>query len=462
MGINDASGRLDKKLEKAVNDFNSSIRFDGKLYREDIEGSIAHAKMLSKCGILEKSEADKIVRGLKSVLADIASGKTALPKDAEDIHMFVEEELVRRIGDSGKNLHVARSRNDQVALDTRLYLRGKTDEIVGAVKNLLREIAAVAADNTDTLMPAYTHLQKAQPVTFAHHLMAYAAMLMRDISRIKDCKKRMNISPLGSGAVAATTFETDRDEVARLLKFDGVTNNSIDGVSDRDFCIELASVIAILMMHLSRFSEEIILWCSSEFKYIELDDGYATSSSMMPQKKNPDIAELVRGKTGRTYGNLVALLTVMKGLPLAYNKDMQEDKEAVFDSVETVLQCLNIFAPMLKTATVNKEKMRAATLSGGYMNATDCADYLTKKGMPFRDAYTLTGAVVKYCVKAQIKDIADLSLSELKVFSPLFENDVYDALDAAISVALRKCAGGPSPESVEKEIATLKAFIGKS
>ncbi|WP_443713293.1 argininosuccinate lyase, partial [Ruminococcus sp.] len=377
------AGRFTKEVDERVNDFNSSISFDARMYRYDIEGSMAHATMLGECGIIDKHESEKIVEGLKGILADIDDGKLQFDPTAEDVHMFVEAELTKRLGDTGKRLHTARSRNDQVALDVRMILRAETKEIIELVKKLEHTILDIAEKNLTTVMPGYTHLQRAQPITFAHHLMAYANMLLRDISRLEDSYKRTNIMPLGSGALASTTYPINRQRVCDLLGFDEITQNSLDGVSDRDFCIELCSAISLLMMHLSRFSEEIILWCSWEFKFIELDDAYATGSSIMPQKKNPDVTELIRGKTGRVYGDLNTLLVMMKGLPLAYNKDMQEDKEAIFDAIDTVKLCLKTFDPMLATMRVIPENMRNAAAKG-FINATDCADYLVKKGMPFR------------------------------------------------------------------------------
>lgn len=372
------AGRFTKEVDERVNDFNSSISFDARMYRYDIEGSMAHATMLGECGIIEKHESEKIVQGLKGILADIDEGKLQFDPTAEDVHMFVEAELTKRLGDTGKRLHTARSRNDQVALDVRMILRAETKEIIELVKKLEHTILDIAEKNLTTVMPGYTHLQRAQPITFAHHLMAYANMLLRDISRLEDSYKRTNIMPLGSGALASTTYPINRQRVCDLLGFDEITQNSLDGVSDRDFCIELCSAISLLMMHLSRFSEEIILWCSWEFKFIELDDAYATGSSIMPQKKNPDVTELIRGKTGRVYGDLNTLLVMMKGLPLAYNKDMQEDKEAIFDAIDTVKLCLKTFDPMLATMRVIPENMRNAAAKG-FINATDCADYLVKR-----------------------------------------------------------------------------------
>ncbi|MDE6600313.1 MAG: argininosuccinate lyase, partial [Oscillospiraceae bacterium] len=368
------------------------------MYKQDISGSIAHAKMLGDTGIIDRSESEKIVEGLTGILNDIDSGKLLIDPNAEDIHMFVEQVLTERLGDTGKRLHTARSRNDQVALDIRMYLRDEIMEIITMTRELTETLCTIAEDNLDTVMPGYTHLQRAQPITFAHHLMAYANMLVRDLGRLADTYKRMNVMPLGSGALASTTYPIDRRQVSAMLGFDDITQNSLDGVSDRDFCIELCSALSILMMHLSRFSEEIVMWCSWEFKFIELDDAYSTGSSIMPQKKNPDITELIRGKTGRVYGDLNTLLVMMKGLPLAYNKDMQEDKEAIFDALDTVKLCIKTFIPMLATMKVNRENMRAAAAKG-FINATDCADYLVKKGLPFRDAYKITGTLVAMCIE---------------------------------------------------------------
>ena len=451
------AGRFSKEIDSKVNDFNSSVSFDARMYRQDIRGSIAHATMLGDCGIIEKHESEKIVDGLKGILADIDSGKLLIDPNAEDIHMFVEQELTNRLGDTGKRLHTARSRNDQVALDIRLYLRDEIAELIPMVKKLIAALCDIAEKNLDTVMCGYTHLQRAQPITLGHHLMAYANMLSRDIGRLKDTDKRMDRCPLGSGALASTTYPIDRKEAADLLGFADVTQNSLDGVSDRDFCIELASALSILMMHLSRFSEEIILWCSWEFKFIELDDAYATGSSIMPQKKNPDITELIRGKTGRVYGDLTTLLTMMKGLPLAYNKDMQEDKEAIFDAIDTVKLCLGTFTPMLETMRVNKENMRAAAAKG-FINATDCADYLVKKGLPFRDAYKITGTLVARCIELGTT-LEALPLDEYKKLCDTFDIDVYDAINLDTCVNMRKAQGGPSPESVMMQIEYIRAFI---
>lgn len=444
------AGRFTKEVDERVNDFNSSISFDARMYRYDIEGSMAHATMLGECGIIEKHESEKIVQGLKGILADIDEGKLQFDPTAEDVHMFVEAELTKRLGDTGKRLHTARSRNDQVALDVRMILRAETKEIIELVKKLEHTILDIAEKNLTTVMPGYTHLQRAQPITFAHHLMAYANMLLRDISRLEDSYKRTNIMPLGSGALASTTYPINRQRVCDLLGFDEITQNSLDGVSDRDFCIELCSAISLLMMHLSRFSEEIILWCSWEFKFIELDDAYATGSSIMPQKKNPDVTELIRGKTGRVYGDLNTLLVMMKGLPLAYNKDMQEDKEAIFDAIDTVKLCLKTFDPMLATMRVIPENMRNAAAKG-FINATDCADYLVKKGMPFRDAYKITGTLVHTCIEKGCT-LETLPLEEYKKLTDNFDKDVYDAISLDACVMQRKAAGGPAPESVKAQI----------
>ena len=451
------AGRFTKEVDERVNDFNSSISFDARMYRYDIEGSMAHATMLGECGIIEKHESEKIVQGLKGILADIDEGKLQFDPTAEDVHMFVEAELTKRLGDTGKRLHTARSRNDQVALDVRMILRAETKEIIELVKKLEHTILDIAEKNLTTVMPGYTHLQRAQPITFAHHLMAYANMLLRDISRLEDSYKRTNIMPLGSGALASTTYPINRQRVCDLLGFDEITQNSLDGVSDRDFCIELCSAISLLMMHLSRFSEEIILWCSWEFKFIELDDAFTTGSSIMPQKKNPDVTELIRGKTGRVYGDLNTLLVMMKGIPLAYNKDMQEDKEAIFDAVDTLELCLKTVTPMLDTMKTLPANMRRAAAKG-FINATDCADYLTKKGMPFRDAYKLTGCMVSDCI-AKDKTLEELTLDEFKGYSALFENDIYDAIDLIKCCEGRTSYGGPSEASVNNQIALANAQL---
>ena len=450
-------GRFQKETDTLVNDFNSSIQFDGRMYKEDIMGSLAHAAMLAEQGIISREDAAAITAGLQEVLADIESGKAELTSDNEDIHMNVETLLTAKIGDAGKRLHTARSRNDQVAVDLRLYLRHEIAAIKAEILDLQKAILEQAKQHQNTVMPGYTHLQRAQPISFAQHLLAYGAMLCRDVTRLEDCERRMNECPLGSGALAGTTYPIDRWQTARALGFDRPMTNSLDGVSDRDYAIELMSALSVLMMHLSRFSEEMILWCSWEFKFIELDDAYSTGSSIMPQKKNPDVAELVRGKTGRVYGDLMSLLTTMKGLPLAYNKDMQEDKEPVFDAVDTVKMCLPVFAGMLRTMRVLPENMRRAA-GGGFINATDCADYLTKKGMPFRDAYTAVGSLVYYCTTHQ-KLLEELSLAELKEISPLFEEDVYEALKLETCMGQRSSYGGPAVSETSRQIDELEAFV---
>mgnify|MGYP003044503102 CR=1 FL=1 len=444
------AGRFSKEVDEKVNDFNSSISFDARMYRHDIRGSMAHAQMLGEQGIIEKHESEKIIEGLKGILADLDSGALHFDPNAEDIHMFVEQVLTERLGDTGKRLHTARSRNDQVALDIKFYLKDECDEISKLTYELIETLIATAQEHYDTVMPGYTHLQRAQPVTFAHHIMAYAQMLTRDLGRLADTKKRMDRMPLGSCALAGTTYPLNRKRTAELLGFEDITYNSLDGVSDRDYCIELASAVSILMMHLSRFSEEIILWCSWEFKFIELDDAYATGSSIMPQKKNPDVTELIRGKTGRVYGDLNTLLVMMKGLPLAYNKDMQEDKEAIFDAIDTVKLCLKTFDPMLATMRVIPENMRNAAAKG-FINATDCADYLVKKGMPFRDAYKITGTLVHTCIEKGCT-LETLPLEEYKKLTDNFDEDVYDAISLDTCVMQRKAAGGPAPESVKAQI----------
>ena len=452
-------GRFKKELAKETNDFNASIHFDSRMYKEDITGSMAHATMLGACGIIEKSESEKIVQGLSEILADIESGKLAIDPGAEDIHTFVESELTARLGQTGKRLHTARSRNDQVALDIRMTLKKEIDAIAADIKDLLAVLCKKAEENKGVILPGYPHLQRAQPIAFGHHLMAYAAMLCRDLDRLADVKKRMNVLPLGSGALAGTTYPINRQMVAAQLGFDDVSANSLDGVSDRDFCIELAAALSLVMVHLSRFSEEIIMWCSWEFKYVDLDDAYSTGSSIMPQKKNPDVAELVRGKTGRVYGALVTLLTMMKSLPLAYNKDMQEDKEAIFDAIDTVELCLPVFAAMVDTLTVRPKNMAKAA-AGGFINATDCADYLTKKGLPFREAYMIVGRLVNMCIKSG--DTLDtLTLKDFRAISSLFDEDVYDALALKTCVNERKVYGGPAKESVQKQIELIRQFVGE-
>ena len=451
------SGRFGKETDALVNDFNASIQFDQRLYKEDITGSLAHAKMLGDCGIISQEDVTAITEGLKGILADVEAGKVEFTADNEDIHMNVEALLTARIGDAGKRLHTARSRNDQVALDFRMYVREQIPVIVDQLLELETVLCKQAKQYQTAVMPGYTHLQRAQPISFAQHLMAYANMFARDITRLEDCKKRLNECPLGSGALAGTTYPIDRWETAQDLGFDAPMSNSLDGVSDRDYALELMSALSILMMHLSRFSEEVILWCSWEFKFIELDDAYATGSSIMPQKKNPDVAELVRGKTGRVYGDLMSLLTAMKGLPLAYNKDMQEDKEPVFDAIDTVEMCVPVFTAMLDTMTVRTDNMRKAA-GKGFINATDCADYLTKKGMPFRDAYTVTGHLVAACT-AQGKTLEERTLEELKAVSDLFEEDVYDAINLENCMALRNSYGGPAVSETTRQIGAIEAFV---
>lgn len=450
------AGRFSKQEDERVNDFNSSIAFDARMAQHDIQGSIAHATMLGRQGIIEPAEAELIVQGLEGIARDLQTGALAIDPTAEDIHMFVEAELTSRLGDTGKRLHTARSRNDQVALDIRLYLRDQCQEIHALLLSYLDALTDQAAQHLESVMPGYTHLQRAQPITFAHHLMAYAQMALRDLQRLEQTQTRMNIMPLGSGALAGTTYPIDRQLVKTLLAFDTVSANSLDGVSDRDFCIELASDISLIMMHLSRLSEEIILWCSWEFKFIELDDAFATGSSIMPQKKNPDVTELIRGKSGRVFGDLITLLTMMKGLPLAYNKDMQEDKEAIFDAVDTVKLCLSTLIPLLQTMRVNKENMRAAAAKG-FINATDCADYLVKKGMPFRDAYKITGQLVAQCIAKQLT-LETLPLADYQAASPVFDEDVYQAIALETCVKERKVEGGPSPEAVQKQVDAVKAY----
>ena len=450
-------GRFQKETDGLVNDFNSSIQFDQRLYREDIQGSMAHAAMLGQCGIISQEDATAIQAGLEGILADIEAGKVEFTADNEDIHMNVEALLTQRIGDAGKRLHTARSRNDQVAVDLRLYLRREIGEIIQAILDFQQALAEKAKAHQKTVMPGYTHLQRAQPISFAQHLLAYCQMLARDVTRLEDCRRRMNQCPLGSGALAGTTYSIDRWQTAKALGFDAPMSNSLDGVSDRDYALELLSALSILMTHLSRLAEETILWCSWEFKFIELDDAYSTGSSIMPQKKNPDVAELVRGKTGRVYGDLMGLLTAMKGLALAYNKDMQEDKEPVFDAIDTVKMCLPVFTGMIETMRVLPENMRAAA-GRGFINATDCADYLTKKGMPFRDAYTAVGKLVYYCTEHH-KVLEELSLEELQTVSPLFGEDVYDALNLENCMEQRRSYGGPAVAETTRQIQEIETFI---
>ena len=448
------AGRTSGETSKIADDFNSSIRFDCKMYQQDIKGSIAHALMLAKQNIITNEDAEILVEALGQILDDLNSGALEIDMEAEDIHMFVEQVLTTRVGDVGKKLHTARSRNDQVALDLRMYLMDECDEIVALTKTLIEALVSQAETNKAVIMPGYTHLQRAQPVTFGHHMMAYAMMLLRDIDRLTDCKKRMNVSPIGCCALAGTTYDTDRYFEAEKLGFDSIALNSLDGVSDRDFCVEMLSSIAVLMMHLSRFSEELILWSSWEFKFVQLSDSYTTGSSIMPQKKNPDMAELVRGKTGRVYGDLMATLTMLKGIPLAYNKDMQEDKESIFDACETVKMCLKVFAPMIDTMTVLADNMKKAA-SEGFINATDLADYLVKKGLPFRSAYKISGSLVAYCIENKTI-LEDLPLEKYKEYSELFEEDVYDDIDLTTCVNKRVSVGGTSVESVEMQIKFVK------
>jgi len=452
------AGRTDGVTEKIADDFNSSIRFDSRMYRQDITGSMTHAAMLAAQGIISQADADTLIAGLEDILQDIASGALPIDMECEDIHMFVEQVLTQRLGDVGKKLHTARSRNDQVALDVRMYLRDEIDTITTLTKDLLAAITEKAETYKDAIMPGYTHLQRAQPITFGHHLMAYAMMLLRDLGRLADTRKRLNLSPIGCCALAGTTYHTDRHFEAEKLGFDGICRNSLDGVSDRDFCVELMSAISVLMMHLSRFSEEIILWSSWEFKFIELSDAFTTGSSIMPQKKNPDMAELVRGKTGRVYGDLMALLTTLKGLPLAYNKDMQEDKEAVFDACDTVKMCLQVFAPMIASLTANRENMLRAAQKG-FINATDLADYLVKKGLPFRSAYKISGQLVALCIQNNTV-LEELSLDTYKTYSDLFEQDLYHEISLLTCVEKRISEGGTCVASVEAQIAYVKEELG--
>ena len=448
------AGRTAGNVNELADSFNSSISFDSRLYKQDITGSMAHAAMLSAQGIISSDDADSIISALKQILQDIESGNLQIDSKAEDIHTFVEQVLTERIGDTGKMLHTARSRNDQVALDLRLYLRDYADEVSSLLKDLVKALKTQAEKNIDVIMPGYTHLQHAQPVLFSHYMLAYAMMFLRDIDRIKDCRKRINVSPIGCCALAGTTYDTDRALEAKKLGFDSVCLNSLDGVSDRDFCVELLSSLSLVMTHLSRLSEELILWSSQEFSFIELSDDFTTGSSIMPQKKNPDMAELCRGKTGRVYGDLMGLLTTLKGLPLAYNKDMQEDKEGVFDACDTVKMCLSVCAPMILSMKVNKDNMLESAKKG-FMNATDLADYLVIKGLPFRDAYKISGSVVAYCIQTG-HILEDLPLSEYKKFSTLISDDVYQAIDLANCVQKRSSEGGTSTESVKKQLAFLE------
>ncbi len=452
------AGRMSGEVDERLNALNASIGFDCRMAKQDIEGSIAHATMLGETGVVSAGDSAKIVEGLKGILADLESGALEIDMTCEDIHTFVEGELTRRIGDAGKKLHTGRSRNDQVALDIRMYLSDRIDALIARAKDLIAALCEVSEEHLHAVMPGYTHLQRAQPVTLAHYLMAYAQMLLRDIDRLTDCKRRTRIMPLGSGALAGTTYPLDRARVSELLGFNGITANSMDGVSDRDFALELLADLSILMMHLSRFSEEICLWCSWEFRFVTLADAFSTGSSIMPQKKNPDITELVRGKTGRVYGDLMALLTAMKALPLAYNKDMQEDKEALFDALDTAELCLEVLAPMVRTAVFHTDNMRKAA-AAGFINATDCADYLVGKGIPFRDAYGMTGQLVRQCIE-QGTTLEALPLEAYREVSPAFDEGVYEAIDLLNCVERRNLPGGPAPAAVEAQIAGVRAQLG--
>ena len=443
--------------DQIADDFNSSIGFDSRMYKQDITGSIAHAEMLSACGIISQPEKAQLVEGLLSILEDLESGALPIDPGSEDIHMFVEQELTKRIGDTGKKLHTARSRNDQVALDLRLYLRDQAVELKALLRELVAALHDQAAAHKSSIMPGYTHLQRAQPISFGHHLLAYCMMLLRDAGRIDDALRRMDVSPIGCCALAGTTYETDRVMEAKALGFSAIALNSLDGVSDRDYCLELMSALSILMMHLSRLSEELILWCSWEFKFITLSDSYTTGSSIMPQKKNPDMAELIRGKTGRVYGDLMGLLTTLKGLPLAYNKDMQEDKECVFDAMDTVKACLSVAAPMIRTMTVHEDNMLSAAQKG-FINATDLADYLVKKGLPFRSAYKISGELVAWCI-AHGQVLETLPLEVYREHCELFDEGLYEAIDLRRCVALRTSQGGTSVSSVEAQIASMRQFL---
>ncbi|MEN6324597.1 MAG: argininosuccinate lyase [Syntrophomonas sp.] len=451
------SGRFTRESDQLTEDFNASIAFDSRMYRQDIAGSIAHASMLAKQGIIREDEKDLIIKGLQEIKAELESGQLEFTVEAEDVHMNIETFLTQKIGEVGKKLHTARSRNDQVALDVRLYLRDEIDEIRVLLIKLQETLLSLVAEHLETIMPGYTHLQKAQPINLAHHLLAYFEMLRRDLERLDDCRKRLNYMPLGSGALAGTGFNLDRDFVREQLGFAHITRNSLDGVSDRDFAIEFCSFASILMMHLSRFSEELILWSTEEFSFVEMDDAFSTGSSIMPQKKNPDLAELVRGKTGRVYGDLLTLLTLMKSLPLAYNKDMQEDKEALFDALDTVKKCLVVFAPMLQTARFKKEKMAAAA-RGGFTNATDLADYLVNQGLAFRDAHEVVGRAVLYCIENK-KMLEELTLEKFQEFSPLVENDVFVYLDVPQCVARRRLPGGPAPETIAEALQEARDIL---
>lgn len=452
------AGSFHKELDPKTNDFNSSIAVDSRMFREDIEGSIAHATMLGECGVIDRAESEKMVEELKKIRADIENGAMVIDPNAEDIHTVIEEELTARLGDAGKRLHTARSRNDQVAVDVRLYLRHECDDMIDMLRELIGVLCDKAEEGSDMVMPGYTHMQRAQPITFGHHLMAYVEMFLRDIGRLQDAKKRMNIMPLGSGALAGTTYPIDRFRTAELLGFDAPCRNSLDGVADRDFCAEIASAVSLAMVHLSRFSEELVLWCSWEFRFVRLDDAFSTGSSIMPQKKNPDIAELVRGKSGRVFGDLMGLLTMMKGLPLAYNKDMQEDKEAVFDAIDTLRMCLTAFTPMVQTMTLLPDNMRKAA-AGGFINATDVADYLVhEKGLPFRDAYRMTGDLVARCIELG-ETLESLPLDEYQKVCELFDEKVYEAISLSTCVNGRTVYGGPAPDNVRAMVKVVREAI---
>ena len=452
------AGSFHKELDPKTNDFNSSIAVDSRMFREDIEGSIAHATMLGDCGVIDRAESEKMVEELKKIRDDIESGRMVIDPNAEDIHTVIEEELTARLGDAGKRLHTARSRNDQVAVDVRLYLRHECDSLVEMLRELIGVLCDKAEEGSDMVMPGYTHMQRAQPITFGHHMMAYAEMFLRDIGRLQDAKKRMNIMPLGSGALAGTTYPIDRFRTAELLGFDAPCRNSLDGVADRDFCAEIASAVSLAMVHLSRFSEELVLWCSWEFRFVRLDDAFSTGSSIMPQKKNPDIAELVRGKSGRVFGDLMGLLTMMKGLPLAYNKDMQEDKEAVFDAIDTLRMCLTAFTPMVQTMTLLPDNMKKAA-AGGFINATDVADYLVhEKGLPFRDAYRMTGDLVARCEELG-ETLESLPLDEYQKVCDLFDEKVYEAISLSACVNGRTVYGGPAPDNVRAMVKVVREAI---
>lgn len=452
------AGRIQGETDQRLNDFNSSLPFDCRMYKQDIGGSMAHATMLRECGVITPAECEQILAGLTAILRDLEAGTLVFDGESEDIHTFIEAELTARIGDAGKRLHTARSRNDQVALDLRLYLRDEIAALIAQLKDLIGVLCDKAEHHSNAVMPGYTHMQRAQPVTFGLHLLAYGQMFLRDIGRLEDAYKRMNLCPLGCGALATTTYPINRRMSAALLGFDGPVPNSLDGVSDRDFCVELCAALSLTMTHLSRFCEEIVLWCSWEFRFVELDDAFSTGSSIMPQKKNPDIAELVRGKTGRVTGHLVALLTMLKGLPLAYNKDMQEDKEAIFDAVDTVRMSLEAFTPMVQTMSVREDNMRAAA-AAGFINATDCADYLTKKGLPFRDAYQIVGTLVAHCIQAG-ETLESLPIDQYKTFSAKFDDDVYEAISLETCLCGRSVEGGPAPDQVLSQAERLRGALG--